>query len=153
MKKKLSNNFAIQKSKIIKKSVGKSSFHWLKTVVDSRGNLSAGEFLKDIPFKPKRYFVVTEVPSKKLRGEHAHWKCHQFLICIKGRMSIIVSDGKSNKEFLLDSVSKGFYLPPLHWSIQRKASKDAILLVFASHWYSEQDYIRDYDKFLQAIKK
>lgn len=149
----MKTNLKIKKSKIFKKSVGKSSFHYLKTIVDSRGDLSVGEFLRDIPFIPKRYFVITKVPSSRLRGEHAHIKCHQFLICVKGKMTVTVDNGYKKEKFLLNSCNKGFYLPPMHWSIQSNMSKDAILLVFASHFYNEKDYIREYKKFLKKLKK
>jgi UDP-2-acetamido-3-amino-2,3-dideoxy-glucuronate N-acetyltransferase len=117
-----------------------------------RGNLSAGEFLKDIPFTPKRYFFVFDVPNEKTRGEHAHINCHQFLICIKGSCSLVIDDGSLRNEIALNTPSFGVYLAPLTWGIQYKYSSDAILLVFASYYYDEKGYIRSYDNFLERIK-
>ncbi|ABE55938.1 WxcM-like protein [Shewanella denitrificans OS217] len=141
-----SNNFELklQMSKV--KGVSLHKFH---LVNDLRGNLSVGEFEKDIPFTPKRYFTVFGVPNKEVRGEHAHKECKQFLICVSGNCSVLVDDGENREEYVLDSIDKGIYLPPMTWGVQYKYSKDAVLLVFASHYYDSDDYIRDYSTFKQ----
>ncbi|HGC5882411.1 TPA: WxcM-like domain-containing protein [Legionella pneumophila] len=131
--------------------VGEVTLHRFKVIRDMRGDLSVGDFEKSIPFEPKRYFMVFNVPSEKTRGEHAHYKCHQFLICIKGSCSVVVDDGKNRAEIKLDSLDKGIYLPPLIWGIQYKYSKDAVLLVFASDHYDPEDYIRNYNEFLDIV--
>ena len=109
--------------------------------------------MREIPFLPKRYFLVTNVPSDKTRGEHAHRRCHQFLICIKGTCAVVVDDLKSRCEVELNSADRGVYLPPMTWGIQYKYSSDAVLLVFASDYYEADDYIRDYDEFVAAKKQ
>ena len=118
---------------------------------DIRGSLSAGEFPRDIPFVPTRYFCVFNVPSQETRGEHAHHQCEQFLICIKGSCSVMVDDGQKRQEFLLNAPNIGVYIPPLVWGVQYKYSADAVLLVFASHAYDAEDYIRDYSDFLRSV--
>ncbi len=132
--------------------VGEVTLHRLKLITDLRGDLSVGEFAKDIPFEPKRYFLVFNVPSEETRGEHAHHKCHQFLICVKGRCAVVVDDGKNRAEVLLDSLDKGIYLPPLTWGIQYKYSSDAVLLVFTSDYYEAEDYIRNYSEFIDIVR-
>jgi len=122
--------------------------YYFKKIIDPRGSLSVGEFQKGIPFIPKRYFLVFDVPNAELRGEHAHKKCHQFLICINGSCSVLADDGNDKTEINLNSKNLGLYLPPMIWGVQYKYSKDAILLVFASHYYDETDYIRNYNDFL-----
>jgi UDP-2-acetamido-3-amino-2,3-dideoxy-glucuronate N-acetyltransferase len=119
-------------------------------VTDIRGNLSVGEFSKVLPFDVKRYFLVFDVPSTETRGEHAHKACHQFLICVKGKCAIVADDGLSRQEFELDRPNLGLYLPPMVWGIQYKYSHDAVLLVFSSHPYDPDDYIRNYDQFLRS---
>jgi len=119
---------------------------------DIRGSLTVGDFAENIPFTPKRYFMVFDVPSLETRGEHAHRVCQQFLICVRGSCSVLADDGNNRVEILLDSPEKGVYLPPLVWGIQYKYSKDALLLVFASHLYDSEDYIRDYAQFINEIK-
>jgi len=132
--------------------VGGVTLHNLKQIYDTRGELSVGEFSKDIPFNPKRYFVVTGVPINKIRGEHAHHECHQFLICVKGSCAVMVDDGTVRKEINLNSSSLGLYLPPLTWGVQYKYSVDAVLLVFASDYYKTEDYIHDYSVFCDLVK-
>lgn len=129
------------------------SLHKFHLVNDLRGNLSVGEFEREIPFIPKRYFTVFGVPNKELRGEHAHKVCQQFLICVSGSCSVLVDDGKNREEYILDSIDKGIYLPAMTWGVQYKYSKDAVLLVFASHYYDADDYIRDYSTFTQMSQK
>ena len=130
--------------------VGEVSLHQMNRYTDMRGDLSVGDFVKDIPFEPKRYFLVFNVPSEKTRGEHAHFKCKQFLICVKGSCAVVIDDGNSRCELILDSPERGIYLPPLIWGIQYKYSSDAVLLVFASENYDSNDYIRDYNEFLKT---
>lgn len=124
------------------------TLHRLNYYNDVRGNLSVGEFQREIPFDAKRYFLVYGVPSAETRGEHAHHECHQFLICVNGSCAVVADDGRKRQEFLLDSPDIGIHLPPMTWGIQYKYSADAVLLVFASHFYSGADYVRDYAEFL-----
>ena len=121
----------------------------LPRVIDIRGSLTVGEFERSIPFAAKRYFMVFDVPSVETRGEHAHRECHQFLICVRGSVSVVADDGARRREFTLDRPDLGLHLPPMVWGIQYKYSPDALLLVFTSHYYDANDYIRDYDEFLQ----
>lgn len=124
-----------------------------KHVTDLRGDLCVAEWEKDIPFTPRRVFLVYDVPSAKVRGEHAHKACHQFLVCVKGTVAVIADDGANREEYLLDRPWLGLHLPPLTWGIQYKYSPDAVLMVFASHTYDADDYIRDYEEFLQLVRK
>ena len=122
-------------------------------ISDMRGDLTVGEFESQIPFTPKRYFMVFGVPSKETRGEHAHRLCSQFLICIRGGCSVMADDGENRVEVILDSPNKGVFLPPMTWGVQYKYSADAVLLVFASHHYEASDYIRSYAEFIECAKK
>lgn len=125
----------------------------LPTVQDLRGSLSVGEVHKEVPFAPQRYFVVFGVPSAEVRGEHAHLRCHQFLVCVAGHCSAIVDDGSERHEVHLNHKGVGLYMPPLTWGVQYKYSRDAVLLVLASHAYDTADYIRDYDEFCEIVSK
>jgi len=127
------------------------NLHRLPKIHDMRGSLSVGEFERSIPFSTKRYFMVFDVPSLETRGEHAHKECHQFLICVRGSCAVVADDGVSRQEFLLNRPDIGIHLPPLTWGIQYKYSADAVLLVFASHYYDAGDYIRDYSEFCKII--
>ena len=118
---------------------------------DIRGDIVVGEANKQIPFIPKRWFMVHNVPSKEVRGEHAHIECSQFLVCVSGSVSCVVDDGKNKAQVLLDTPSKGLLISPKVWGIQYKYSKDAVLCVFASHEYDSDDYIRNYDEFVKEF--
>jgi carbonic anhydrase/acetyltransferase-like protein (isoleucine patch superfamily)/dTDP-4-dehydrorhamnose 3,5-epimerase-like enzyme len=137
---------------VVRLGIGDVTLHRAKIVRDPRGDLSVGEFPKDIPFDVKRYFLVFNVPSEKTRGEHAHHRCHQFLLCVKGSCAVVVDDGHDRCEVLLESPDMGIYLPPLTWGIQYKYSSDAVLLVFTSHYYEADDYIRDYAEFVEIVQ-
>ncbi|MET0333478.1 MAG: WxcM-like domain-containing protein [Rhizobacter sp.] len=123
--------------------------HHFPVIPDLRGSLTVGEFDRQVPFTPKRYFMVFGVPSREIRGEHAHHECHQFLICVRGSCAVMADDGEHKVEVLLDSPDRGIYLPPMTWGVQYKYSADAMLLVFASHYYDNADYIRDYADFMR----
>jgi UDP-2-acetamido-3-amino-2,3-dideoxy-glucuronate N-acetyltransferase len=127
------------------------SLHRMPRVADIRGSLTVGEFGRSIPFAVKRYFMVFDVPSMETRGEHAHRECHQFLICVRGSCAVVADDGEHRQEFLLNKPDVGVHLPPMVWGIQYKYSADAVLLVYASHYYDGADYIRNYAEFRQLV--
>jgi acetyltransferase-like isoleucine patch superfamily enzyme/dTDP-4-dehydrorhamnose 3,5-epimerase-like enzyme len=142
-----------KRTSILESPVNGVVLHDLPNVLDMRGNLSAVEFNDTFPFRPKRYFVVYDVPSEKIRGQHAHRKCSQFLVCVKGSCSVMVDDGKKRAEYQLTTPSKALFVPPMIWCVQYKYTRDAVLLVFASHRYDEKDYIRNYDAWLALLSK
>jgi UDP-2-acetamido-3-amino-2,3-dideoxy-glucuronate N-acetyltransferase len=119
-------------------------------VADMRGMLTFGEIGRHLPFTPKRYFLVYDVPSKDVRGEHAHRTLEQLLLCVKGSCRVVVDDGEHRAEVELSTPTRGLYLPPMVWGIQYRYERDAVLLVLASDVYSADDYVRDYDEFLRA---
>jgi acetyltransferase-like isoleucine patch superfamily enzyme/dTDP-4-dehydrorhamnose 3,5-epimerase-like enzyme len=139
--------------KVSQCAVNGVTLHTLTDVLDIRGNLSVGEFTKEIPFLPKRYFLVYDVPSEKIRGQHAHKVCQQFIICVHGTCAVVVDDGVNRQEYILDKPNKGVYIPPMVWGVQYKYRADAVLLVFASHVYDNNDYLRDYDKWLKLVSQ
>jgi acetyltransferase-like isoleucine patch superfamily enzyme/dTDP-4-dehydrorhamnose 3,5-epimerase-like enzyme len=128
-------------------SVRGVTLHRLTLAEDLRGRLAAGEFGSEIPFVPKRYFMVFDVPGKEVRGEHAHRQCQQFLVCIRGSVSVVVDDGRASEEIELSEPNVGVLVPAMVWAVQYKYSADAVLLVFASDHYDASDYIRDYEEF------
>lgn len=124
----------------------------LPVVTDLCGSLTVAEAGSGLPFTPQRYFVVYDVPSREARGEHAHHVLHQLLTCVKGECSIIVDDGTNRAHYRLDSPAVGLHLGPMVWGAQFGFSPDAVLLVLASLPYDPDDYIRDYDEFLAAVR-
>lgn len=124
----------------------------LPKVSDIRGELSYIEYQKQIPFLVKRFFMVYNVPSQEVRGEHAHKKSHQFLVCVRGSLSVVLDDGKNSLEIPITSMNIGIYIKPLVWTVHYKYSDDAILLVFASDKYDSREYVRNYDEFKKLLK-
>jgi dTDP-4-dehydrorhamnose 3,5-epimerase-like enzyme len=119
---------------------------------DLRGRLTAGELPSEgVPFAPRRWFLVYGVPSREVRGEHAHKQCHQFLIAVSGSVRVVVDDGRERAEVLLDSPSIGLYVPAMTWAMQFGYSPESVLLVLASDPYDPDDYIREYERFREAV--
>ena len=144
---------SVDQAEVQERAVGVRSVSVVKLplVVDLRGSLSFAETGQFLPFIPQRYFLVFDVPSREVRGEHAHRTCHQFLVCIKGSCSVMVDDGQHRAEVLLDRPNLGVHVPPMVWATEYKYSADAVLLVLASDVYKAEDYIRDYDLFLKEL--
>jgi UDP-2-acetamido-3-amino-2,3-dideoxy-glucuronate N-acetyltransferase len=120
----------------------------LRTAEDLRGSLAALEFGHEPPFVPARMFVVHDVPTSEVRGEHAHRECHQLLVCVNGSLRALVDDGETRAEVSLDDPGVSLYVPPMLWGTQFGYSRETVLVVLASHPYDPDDYIRDYDEFL-----
>jgi acetyltransferase-like isoleucine patch superfamily enzyme/dTDP-4-dehydrorhamnose 3,5-epimerase-like enzyme len=118
---------------------------------DMRGALHVGEFPADLPFAPRRFFVVHNVPGSEVRGEHAHLECQQILVCLQGQVNVVVDDGDSREEFRLSGPAHGLYIPPLIWATQHRYTADTMVLVLASHPYSPEDYIRNYSAYLEQM--
>jgi UDP-2-acetamido-3-amino-2,3-dideoxy-glucuronate N-acetyltransferase len=133
-------------------SVTGVTLHRMQLAADLRGGLSAGEIPGQLPFAPKRYFLVFDVPGKDVRGEHAHRSCHQFLVCARGSVHVVVDDGVRSEEIRLNRPDIGLYVPPRIWAVQYQYSPDALLLALASDPYDPADYIRDYDEFLSIVR-
>ena len=123
--------------------------HHLPLIGSSYGNLSFGQYNDHIPFVPKRYFIIYDVPYDVTRGGHAHRVIDQFLICIKGSCVVTVNDGSNRESVLLDVPTRAVHIPPLIWATQQEFSPGAVLLVLASAPYDEAEYIRDYEEFLR----
>ena len=113
---------------------------------ERRGRLAVSEG-ENLPFPPKRFFVVDRVPPVGVRGSHAHTKTHQFLIAVSGALTGIVDDGQRAFAIRLNRPDIGLYIPPLVWGLQLGHSAEAALLVLASEDYDPADYISDYRAF------
>lgn len=117
---------------------------------DLRGSLAAVEF-STLPFVPQRFFSVNAVPGRDVRGQHAHKRCEQFLVCLQGSVSALLDDGRTRRVFELDSPSHGLHMKAMTWGAQYNYSPDTVLGVFASLPYDNDDYIREYDEFLDLL--
>ncbi len=120
---------------------------------DNRGSLISLESMKNIPFEIKRVYYIFDTKEGIRRGFHAHKNLKQVLIAASGSCKILLDDGKNKQEFLLNSPSKGLLIESLMWREMFDFSADCVLLVLASEHYDENDYIRDYNQFLDLCKQ
>jgi UDP-2-acetamido-3-amino-2,3-dideoxy-glucuronate N-acetyltransferase len=124
----------------------------LKAFTDERGTLSFAEVGDGLPFAPQRYFLVYNVPVGATRGGHAHRRCEQYLIAVRGTVAVTLDDGQSRMEHLLERPDQGLHIPAGIWGEQRYVSDDACLLVLASEPYDANEYLTDQAEFL-AFRK
>jgi len=129
------------------KTVNDVSFYNTKTVVDPTGNLCPIEGSKDVPFDIKRVFYVYGVNDKDTRGQHAHYKTQQLLICLSGKVEVVCKDGLKESRFLLESPQQALYIPEMIWDEQVYRTSDSVLVVLSSTSYDPSDYIHDWDQF------
>lgn len=120
---------------------------------DDRGQLVAIEAMKDLPFAVKRvYYIYDTLPGVR-RGFHAHLNLQQILICVSGSCKIHLDDGHDTAEVVLDKPDKGLYISNNMWREMYDFTPGTVLLVLASEYYDEADYIRNYDDFMKMIKE
>lgn len=118
-----------------------------------RGDLAVIEFAEALPFTPRRCFWTYAIPGRRVRGEHAHRQCSQFLVSAHGACRLRLDDGHSQQEIALDRPEIGVLVPPMVWAEVSDHTADSVLLVLASHAYDPGDYIRDYNEFLHIVKE
>lgn len=123
----------------------------LPKIHDQRGNLTFVEGGRHIPFEIRRVYYLYDVPGGADRGAHAHRNLHQFVIAMSGSFDVVLNDGVETRRFHLNRSYFGLYVAPMMWRYLDNFSSGAVCMVLASSLYDEQDYIRDYDAFIQAL--
>ena len=123
----------------------------IPTIKDDRGDLSFIENDSFLPFSLKRIFYIHAIPKDAERGGHAHKRLQEFIICLKGSFDLHLDDGTNKKILSLNSASSGVYTPSMIWRDMKNFSEGCICIVIASELYDEEDYYRDYNKFLKAL--
>ena len=118
---------------------------------DERGMLVALEEMRDIPFEIKRVYYMYDTKENVRRGFHAHKSLEQILICIHGSCKILLDNGEEKKIVSLEKPYEGLYIANDIWREMYDFSSDAVLMVLASDFYREEDYIRNYEEFLRFI--
>lgn len=121
----------------------------LPKTVDPRGNLTFLESSRHVPFDIKRIYYLYDVPAGANRGAHAHRKLAQLFVPLSGSFDIHLDDGKKRKTFHMNRPYIGLYVCPMMWRILDNFSAGAVCLVLASEFYTEDDYYRNYDEFIQ----
>jgi len=120
---------------------------------DSRGSLVALEANKSIPFDIKRVYYIFATNTGVSRGYHAHRNLKQVAVCVTGSCRFILDDGFERQEVVLDSSTKGLLIEGLIWREMHDFTPDCVLMVLASDYYDEDDYIRDYHKFVKEARE
>jgi hypothetical protein len=124
----------------------------LPRIADPRGNLTFIESGRHIPCEIRRVFYLYDVPGGAARAGHALKTCHQFIIAASGSFDVVLDDGASRARHHLNRSYLGLYVPPLIWRELDDFSSGAVCLVLASEPYREEEYYRDYDAFLRAVR-
>lgn len=112
-----------------------------------KGNISVIENGKTIPFHVKRIYYLYDVPGGESRGGHAHKKLSQLIVAASGSFDVVLDDGELKRTFTINRPYHGLLVSPGIWREINNFSSGSVCLVLASHEYSEEDYIRDYNEF------
>lgn len=124
----------------------------LPKITDHRGNLTAVEGGRHIPFDIKRVYYLYDVPGGAERGGHAHKALNQLIIAMGGSFDVVLDDGSEKKRFHLNRSYYGLYVCPMIWRELDNFSSGSVCMVLASNVYSESDYYRDYSLFVKDVK-
>lgn len=125
---------------------------YLKQLGDRNGHLTVLNNYSEVPFEVKRVFYLYDIPGGESRGAHAHKECHQFIVAASGSFEVLIDDGNTQRQVMLNRPSIGIHIPPGIWASEINFSSGAICLVFASHTYEEKDYIRNYENYLIYVQ-
>ena len=135
-------------------SVRNSCFVTLPRIIDDRdGVLCIMNSLQEIPFDIKRMYYINNLdPRSSLRGKHAHRKLRQVIFCINGSFTLTLDDGEKQQDIFMREDNVGVILEPMLWHTMHDFSSGCVLLVAASDYYDEADYIRNYNEFIQLVR-
>ena len=123
----------------------------LPKIEDPRGNLTVAEELSKVPFDIKRAYWVYDVPAGESRGGHAHKRLKQLVIALSGSFHVTLDNGYERKTVLLNHPWQGLLIETNTWRTLDDFSSGAVCLVLASERFEEDDYIYDYDEFLNYV--
>lgn len=144
-----------ERGEIKMKNIIKTKISYIVEIpkIQDEGFLSFAEGNKNIPFDIKRIYYIYDVENNVIRGKHAHRKTRQMLFCVRGSVNVVLDNGIIKEEILLNEPNKGILLDRMMWHTMQEFSQDAILLILASDYYEEKDYIRDYQEFLRLANR
>lgn len=117
-----------------------------------KGNLTVVQNEKEIPFDVKRCYYLYDVPGGEERGGHSHKQLKQLIIAASGSFDVRLDDGQVKRTFTLNRPYQGLFVVPGIWRDLDNFSSGSVCLVLASEVYQKEDYIRDYNEFLEWKK-
>ena len=118
-------------------------------IANRAGNITPLQNQSDLPFEIARVFYIYDIPGGESRGAHAHKTCHQMIVAISGSFEVEMNDGTNTKTVVLNRPWFGLHIPPGIWAAEKGFSSGAVCLVLTSHTFDQNDYIRDYQHFLE----
>ena len=121
-------------------------------ILDERGNLSFIENSTGLNFDIKRVYWIYHVPGGEIRGGHAFKKQQEIIIALSGSFDVVLHDGTTSGRYSLNRSYKGLYIPEMYWRHMENFSTNAVCLVLASTFYSKEDYIYDFETFLNLTQ-
>ncbi len=133
-------------------SVFDCSLIYLPKITFREGNITPVHGDTDVPFPIKRVFYLYDIPGGESRGAHAHKACHQLLFAASGSFEVLADDGKTKRLFQLNRPYIGLHIPPGIWASEINFSSGSVCLVLASHGYDAEDYIREYEQYLDFLR-
>lgn len=125
----------------------------LPVISDVRGNLTFIEGDQHVPFTIQRVYYLYDVPGGASRGGHAHRDLEQVIIALSGSFDVLLDDGKEKAKYTLNRAYQGLYLSNMIWRELDNFTTGAVCMVLASRHYDEEDYFRDYQEFIEAVKR
>ncbi len=124
----------------------------LPKILDSRGNLSVIEQMKEISFEIKRIYWLYDVPGGESRGGHAYKENQEFIVALSGSFDVILDDGTEKKAYTLNRSYYGLFVPKGLWREMVNFSTNSLAMILSSTSYDEDDYIRDYYEYIKMKK-
>ena len=120
----------------------------LPKILDKRGNLSFFEYPKQIPFEITRTYWIYDVPGGETRGSHAFKEQEEFIVALSGSFDVVLHDGEKEIQFSLNRSYYGLYIPKMYWRKLQNFSTNSLALIVSDKCFSEKDYIRDFEEFI-----
>lgn len=120
---------------------------------DRKGNISVVQNSDTVPFEVKRIYYLYDVPGGESRGAHAHKNLSQLMFAASGSFRVTLDDGCVKRSFVLNRPNQGLYIKPGIWRDLDDFSSGAVCMVLASDVYKKEDYIRDYDEYIEFRRK
>jgi hypothetical protein len=124
----------------------------LPKITDPRGNLTVAEQMKNVPFSIKRVYWTYDVPGGESRGGHAHKNLYQLVVAMSGSFTVTLDNGEQKETILLNHPWQGLLIKPNTWRTLDDFSSGAVCMVLASELFDEEDYIYDYNEFINYTK-
>lgn len=124
----------------------------LPRITDPRGNLTVAEQMKNVPFDIKRVYWTYDVPGGESRGGHAHKNLYQLVIAMSGSFTVTLDNGYERQTVLLNHPWQGLLIKPNTWRTLDDFSSGAVCMVLASEPFDLEDYIYEYEDFIDYVR-